>query len=173
LSPGLIRSGRIPGKKVGVECQARGFFHHGNAIFFRGTGVYSAFINDNVPFGDDFAHGFRSPDQRGQVRAVVFVDGRGHGDDVDVAAGNVIEVCGAEQAVGRRFLGERILCEQHALQDIIFDFQGGVVAGHQFRDTGLVDVISHDRVSGGKEPGQGEAYVAEADNCDFHKSVKF
>jgi hypothetical protein len=61
---------------------------------------------------------------------------------------------------------ERRLCEKNGLQDIIFDFKGGVMPVHQPGDPGLADVKSHHRIFGGKKPCQGEADVAEADYCD-------
>ena len=66
-----------------VELQAGEFFEDGNAVLFGGTRVDRRFVDDDIALLEYLADGFRGLDQRGEVRLVVLVDGRGHGDDED------------------------------------------------------------------------------------------
>ena len=48
LSPGLMRSGTVAGKKIDIEFQAGTLFEHRNAIFFRRAGIHGRFVDDDI-----------------------------------------------------------------------------------------------------------------------------
>ncbi len=92
-----------------------------------GAGIDGGFVDHQVARRHDPADGRAGGDQRAEVGALVGVDGRRDGDDVDVAAAQGFGVGGEFELVGlREFVG--------------VNFAGGVAARAQGGDALGVDV---------------------------------
>ena len=146
--------GAVAGKKVEVELEAGEFFQHGHAVFFGGAGVDGGFVDDDVAFLEHLADGLRGLDQRRQVGLFVVVDGRGHGDDEDVAGGQIGGIGAVLHAGGFKHFFVR-------------DFQRGVVAGLQGGNARLVNVEAQYVALFGEFDGQRQTNVAQADDGEF------
>jgi len=82
---GVNAFGAVAYEEVFVHLFTGNAFEHRHAIFFGSSGVNSAFIDHDVAILEDLANRFGGLHQRGEVGAVVFVGGCGHGDDVYLA----------------------------------------------------------------------------------------
>ena len=107
------------------------------------------FVNDDVVLLENLPDGLRSLDQWREVGALVLVDGRGHGDDEDVAVGEIGEIVGETQVGG-------------AAQFFVADFERCVVAGLERGDARRVDVEADDGKAFAKFDRQWQANVAQA-----------
>ncbi len=157
LVAGVDALGGVAREEAFVELEPRDLFDDGDALVFGHAGIDGGLIDDDVALADHLAHGGAGAVQGAQVGVVVGIDGGGDGDDVEVAVDDVLEPGGAAEAVVRDGI----------LQQVVGDFEGGVVAGHQRIHAPLVHVEAHGRELRGEEPGQGQAHVAEADDADF------
>ena len=130
------------------------FFKHGNAVFFRAAGVNGGFINDDVALLEHFADGFAGLNERGEVRAFVFVNRRWDSDDVAIAGSQVIKVGGVAQVLSgsELFLGG-FLCE--------------VVAGFEFVNAALVDIKADNGALAAELNGEWEPYITKANYGQF------
>ena len=91
LVAGVDALGAVAGVVVGVEAEACEAFDDGEAFLLGDAGVDGALVDDDVAAGDDLAHHLGGADEGPEVGAVVVVDGRGHGDDVDVAIFDIVQ----------------------------------------------------------------------------------
>src|SRR5690606_39390158 len=82
----------VAAEEVAVEDQARGFFQQRDAYFLRGAGIDRGLVDHHVPGLERGADGAACLLQRAQVGAGCVVDGRGYGDDEDVARGESCRV---------------------------------------------------------------------------------
>ena len=88
-----VKASPLPAFFEGAS-QAALALQDGDAVFFGAAGVDGGFVDDDVAGLEQFADGFAGADQGAQVRALVFVDGRRDGDDVDVGLGNLRGIAG-------------------------------------------------------------------------------
>ena len=102
---GVDALGAVAGEEVDVELQAREFFQHGHAVFLGGAGVDGGFVDHDVAGFQHPAHGLAGADQGREVGLLVFVDGRGHGDDEAGAGAQGFHVRGEAQVAGGGQLG--------------------------------------------------------------------
>ncbi len=141
--------------EVLVEPETGVLFQHGHAVFFCAAGVDGGFVNDDVALLQHLADGFAGLDERGEVRPLVFVDGCGDGDDVAVAALQVVQVGGVAEMFGSGefFLG---------------GLKGEVVASFEFVDATLVDVEADYGTFAPEFDGKREADITQADDGKFN-----
>ena len=111
----------IADKEIPIEFQARDLFQHGHAVFFGTSRIDRRFVDDDVSRLEDRTNNFTSPQQWRQIRPLVAVNRRRHGDDKAVARAQFIDLRRKTQAFGS---GKRVLRR----------FQRMVMAGAQFRD---------------------------------------
>ena len=154
LSPGIDALRAVAGVKIHVELQAGVGFQHRHAVFFGRAGIDRRFVNDDVALLQNLADGRRRLDQRREVGALVLVDRRRHGDDIDVAVGEIGEIGGVMQP-------------RRLAQFFVADFERRVMAGFERGDARGVDVETNDLAMLAKFHGQRQADVAEADDGEF------
>src|SRR5690606_19154724 len=143
--------GAVAGKEVLVEPEAGVLFEDGNAVFLGSAGVHRGFVDDDVALLEHLADGFTGLDQRAQGGPLVLVDGRGDGDDVDVAGSKVGGAGAAAQAAG-------------LAQFSVGDLQRGIVTGIERANALLIDVEAEDLAVFGEFNRQRQADVTEADD---------
>lgn len=146
--------GAVAGVEVDVEFEAGKLLQHRDAVFLSGAGVDRGFVDDDVALLEHLADGLAGLDQRGEVGLLVLVDGGGDGDDEGVAGGEVLQVGAVLQAGG-------------FAQFFVGDLEGGVVAGLEGVDAGLVDVEADDGALLGEFDRERQADVTEADDGEL------
>ena len=151
------------GARAGGERQTGDSFQDRDADFLGAAGVDGGFVDHHVAGLEDAADRLAGPDQRGQVGAFGGVDRGGHGDDVDVAVGQVGEARGAAQARrARQFLG--------------FDFQGAVAPLAQFGHPRVIGVVANRVVLPAEFHRQRQPDVPQPDDrdtCGIKRPVRF
>ena len=95
--------------------------------------------------------------KRGEIGAVVLVDGRRNGDDDDVAVGKRVLVAGEGQ----------VFCRAQILGGC---FERQIDAGHEHVETFLFEIESDGVEFFAEFNGERKSDVAEADNPDFDAS---
>ena len=123
----------VTGEEVSVEFKPRYFLHYGQALVLGHARVHRRLIHYNVAFADNLAHHFAGTVQWCQVGIVVAVYGCRHCYDVEVTAFDVLQVCGAAEAV----------LVYGFLQQIVAHLQGGIVSIHQRFYSCGVHVVAH------------------------------
>ena len=157
---GIDALGRVAGEEVTVELEAADALDHGETFFLRDAGVDGRLIDDDVAFGDHFADGLQCSPQGFEVGAVVVVDRRRHGHDVEVAVADLVEISRAYEAV----IVDRIL------KQVVAHFESGIMAGVEGVDAALVHVKTYSLVLCRKKASQRQADVTESDYADFDVS---
>ena len=148
---GVDAFGAVAAKEVLVVLEARELLQHGHAVFFGTAGVHGGFVNNDVAWLEHFAHGFTGLDEWREVGALMAVNGRGHGDDEAVAGAQVVQLGAEAQVLG-------------GLQFFGLGLQREVVACPELLDTFYVDVKANDAAFFAKLHGEGQTYVAQADD---------
>ena len=92
--------GGIAAGEILVEGEARGALEDRDAILLGGTGVDCALIDDDVAVLEDLAHDLGGAQERGKIGALVGVNGRGDGDDVDCRCFEIVRVVAQRQMRG-------------------------------------------------------------------------
>src|SRR5687768_10816402 len=139
--------------EVDIETQARFLLDDRHAHFLGRAGVDGRFEHGHRATRDRAANGAAGRDQRREVGPLGVVDRRRHGDDEDVAGGEI----------GRVRAEAQLRCR---LQLLLRHLERVVAMRAQFRDARLVDV----EAEGGQLPPETDrerqADVAEADDRD-------
>ena len=127
-------------------------FEQWHAIFFGGTGIDGALVNDDVALLERLADGDGGFEHRREVRLVGCVDRGRNGDDVEVGLAELFDVRGVEDVGSFEFN--------------VGDFASGVVSGFEGVDAGTVDVEADGLTALAESDGDGEPDVAESYNGD-------
>ena len=143
----------VAAEEVLVELQAAEFLQHRHAHFLGAAGVNGTFVHHDIAALQHLAERLRGLHQRGEVRALVLVDGRGHRDD-------------EEGALLQRGQVRRVFQLRGALQLCLRDFQRAVFAGLQFGNAPLVDVETDRGEILPEFHSQRETDIAETDDAD-------
>ena len=92
LVSGIHSFGGVPGEKSGIQFQSGNFFDDRYADFLGDSGIYGGFIDRYVAFAYDGPDCPACPDERGEVRIVVYVHRRRYRHDVEIALPYVVRV---------------------------------------------------------------------------------
>jgi hypothetical protein len=144
----------VAGVKIDVEFKAGNGFQHRHAVFLGGARVDRRFVNDDVALLQNLPEGSRRLDQRREVGALVFVDRRRHGDDIDVARGEIGEIGRVTQPRG-------------FAQFFVADFKRRVMAGFERGDARRVDVEPNDLAMLAELHRQWQTDVTQTDDAEF------
>ena len=151
---GVDAFGTVARKKIDVEFQAGTLFEHRNAIFFRRAGIHGRFVDDDIALLQGLADGLGRFNQRREIGALVLVYRRRHGDDEEVAIGEIGKFGREAQTVS-------------FVQLFVADFQRRVATGFERFDAPRVDVKTNDRTFLTEFHGQRQADIAETDYRQF------
>ena len=141
----------VAAEEVLVELKSAEFLQHGNAHFFRGSGVDGGFVDDDVTTLQGLSHRFAGFNQRCHVGSIGCVHGRGNCDDEHLGLSQVCRVGAVTQVTG--------LFKLFAAA-----FQRMVLATLQLGDACLMDVEADDGAALAELHGQGQAHIAESDD---------
>lgn len=83
LVAGIDPLGRVAAEEILVEGQTRDALQHRHAVFLGGTGINRAFIDHDITRFEYRAHILGRLKKRREIGALVRINGRGHGHDVD------------------------------------------------------------------------------------------
>lgn len=147
--------GRIAGEEVGVEFQAADLLDHGDTLVFGDAGIDGRLIDDDIARSDDASDCLAGSVERREVGIIVLVDGCGNGYHIEVAVADVVDICGASEAV----VVDRIA------QQVVTHLKGGIVAGHQRLDAAGVHVEPDSGIFRREKPGQRQTDIAQSDNA--------
>ena len=143
----------VAGKEVPVEGQTGATLQFRHADLFRRPGVDRRFVDDDVPPFQHLADGPARRQQRAHVGTFVFIDRRGHRDDVGVAVVEGCQVTRQRQLRGGgQFFGG--------------DLQRRIVAGAQRGNSRRVDVEPCRGVVPAEFNGQWQADISQAEDGD-------
>ena len=153
LVAGIDALGAVAGKEVAVELQARHALEDRHADLFGAPRVHGRLVDHDRAAAQCRADGLARPYQRAQVRPLVLIDRRRHGDDEDLAALELLQIGGEGQPPGALQLGGGHL-------------EGDVAALGQLRDAHGLHVEADGVVVLAELHGQRQADVAQADDGD-------
>ena len=146
--------GAVTGVEVVVEHQSGLARDDRHADLLGRAGVDGGLVDGDAAGTDRAADGAAGRFQRAQVRALVLVDGGGHGDDEDVAALQRFRVVTEIQQAG-------------GLELFLRHFQGMVVVAAQFLHALAVDVEPQRGETAPEGRGERKADIAKADDGDL------
>ena len=152
---GVDALGRVADLPVLAAFEAGLLFDDGDADILRHAGVHRGLKDHDATGGEVLAHGAGRAFDGAQIRRVVRVDRRRHGDDQELRL---------LQAGGVR-------CKFHrGILDGLAHLVGGVDAAGVFVHPLLVDVKANDRNVLGKLHRKGHTHIAEAHQSQFFLS---
>ena len=144
---GVDALGRVADLPVLAALEAGFLFDDGDADVLRHAGVHRGLKDHDAAGGEVLAHGAGRALDGAQIRRVVRVDRRGHGDDQEL----------------RLLQAGGIRCKFHrGILDGLAYLVGGVDAVGVFVHTLLIDVKANDRNVLGKLHRKGHTHIAEA-----------
>ena len=153
LVAGIDPLGAVAAEEIAVEGQARSLFEQGDAHLLGGPGIDGGLVDDDVTGGKHLRHRTRGALQGTEIWAFGSVDGRWHGDDVDVALDEFAAFGGKGEVAGRGEL-------------VVTDLEGVVMAAPQFCYPGGVEVEADGGEVLAEFHSQGQTDIAETDDAE-------
>ena len=146
---------RVADEKVAVEGEARRLRQDRHANFFRCAGIDRRFVDHDIALREHAADCLARAHQGREVGPLRLVDRRRHGDDIEIAGTQRLEIGGEGKASG----GGKF---------IVGHLAGTVAVLGELADAGLVDVEADDGEVPRHVDGERQPDIAKSDDADAH-----
>nr|ART37286.1 D639 [uncultured bacterium] len=149
---GIDALGAVADEKIAVQRQAGFALQDRCADFLGRARIHRGFVNHHIAGFQNLPHGAAGRQQGPEVRSLVGIHRRWHGDDIGVAVGQISGLTGQTQGARPKLRGAHLA--------------GRVMPGVQDRDALAVDVEAKRGKAGGQRHRQRQADIAESKHTD-------